>query len=85
MSSPKRPNLHCGQHSLLLNAVSLEVKPLEREADHSPHLMPKLRMSEAISLFPCVTSWRGQGNLYLYLTWNYMTASQWKLLKYGKE
>jgi len=54
MSSPKRPDL--GQHSLVLNAVSLEVKRLEREADHSSHLMPKLRMSEAISLFACVPS-----------------------------
>ena len=54
MSSAKRPDLHCSQHSLLLNAVSLEVKRLEREADYSPHLMPKLRMSEAISLHVCL-------------------------------
>jgi len=56
ISSPKRLDLHWGQHSLLLNAVSPEVKRLEHEADHSPHLMPKFRMSEAISVFPCVPS-----------------------------
>ena len=83
--SPKHPDLHWGQHNLLLNAVSPEVKRLEREANHSPHLMRKLRMSEAISLFPCVPSWQEQGNLYLYLAWNDMTASQWKPLKCGKE
>jgi len=76
ISSPKRPDLHWGQHSLLLNAVSPEVKRLEREADQSHHLMPMLRMSETISLFPCVPSWQGQENLYLYLAWNDMTASQ---------
>jgi len=36
ISSPKRIDLQRDQHSLILNAVSPEVKRLERDADHSP-------------------------------------------------
>lgn len=41
------------------------VKRLGREADHSPHLVPSLRMSGVSPLLPLMPSCRAQGILYL--------------------
>ena len=60
ISFPERPCRPSDPHSFLFNrdcGCSSGAKRLGREADHSPHLLPKLRTIGAISPFPHVPSW----------------------------
>jgi hypothetical protein len=52
---------------LVPGAVSLTVKRLEREADHSPTPTAGLRMIGAMRTVFHMPLWRVQGDLYLYL------------------
>jgi len=58
------PGAHLASYSVGKEVVST-VGTRSREADHSPHLVRKLRMSEATLLFPHTFSWRAKGQLHL--------------------
>jgi hypothetical protein len=47
----------------VLGALSLGVKQVEYEADHSCHLTLRLRMNERISPLPVMPSWLAHGKL----------------------
>jgi len=57
----------------VLGALYLGIERSQREADSSPHQMPKLRMRGAIPSLRHTSSWRGVvhrsalGRLYFYL------------------
>jgi len=44
------------------------------------HLMPRLRMSEAIPLHPHTPLWHAEGQLYLYLVHNWNFTSVWQFV-----
>jgi hypothetical protein len=61
----------------------LGVKQLESEADHSPHPVPRLRMSGDISPLPRTPAWRLQGQYFkqrqlviVKVLWNINNTSQ---------
>ena len=72
MFSPKHPHWFWGPTSLPITECVLGNFPSEvmwpgQEADHSPHLTPRLRKSGATPPLPHMPFWHAQGYLYLSL------------------
>jgi hypothetical protein len=60
-------------------ALSAGVKRLGREADHSPHLVPRLRVIGAISQLLNTPSWREHAQLYLILSCTHAYVSNFSI------
>jgi hypothetical protein len=56
-----RPTLEPTQPPMqwVLGALSLGVKQLGHDADHSPPSSAKVKNGQAIPPLPCISSWRG--------------------------
>jgi len=70
ISSPKHPDQLRGPPSLLFDGywgTSPRRLQLEREADHTSHLLPRLRISVAVPPLTHTHSWSAQGELYVVL------------------
>lgn len=50
---------------LVLETLSMGLNWPRPKDDHSPRLVPRLRVTAAIFPLPCKSSWRTQGHFYL--------------------
>jgi hypothetical protein len=78
--SPTRPDLRCGPPNIFCGYHGVQssgVERPERETDHSPYPVPRLRMIGAIPPILHSSSWREHAQLYLTFSFTHAYVSNY--------